>query len=82
MSTGDADADENVKSADDEVSKGQCSSGKQVHICTHNSGLNFKCMCGTCVNEIGVKDLEESTIHDCDAILECNIEGLPNHVKV
>ena len=38
-------------------------------------------MCRTCVNEIGIKILEESGSHDHDAMLEHHTCGLPNHVK-
>ena len=79
MSTGDMDSNEHMKSVEDEVSEGRCFYGKHF-FWTHNR-FNYKHTHRTCVNEIGVKVLEESMSHDHDATLECSKAGLMDHVK-
>ena len=81
MGTSDVDAEEHVRSIDDRVSKGQLSSGKQMHFCTHHNRLNCKHTCRARVNEIGVKVLEEPGSHGRCSILEGCKHGLPSHVK-
>ena len=81
VSAGDMDSEEHMRNIEDEISKGQCSSGKQMHFCIHHNTFNCKHAHRECVNEIGVNVLEEPGSHDYDAMLEDHKVGLPNHAK-
>ena len=81
VDTGDMNADEFMESKEKEVSKGMLSAGKQCHFCIHHNRFKCKHMCHTCVNEIGVKVVEESLSHDHDPMVEEHAHSLSHHVK-